>query len=131
MISIEQDLSATFGADRVVAGAALAPLTTFKVGGAADWLVTLRTGDEIAAAVRIARDHGVPLTCIGGGSNLLVADEGVSGLVVRVHGGDVRTLNESTVRVHLFRAVRRLRHLLTGRAAERPSSSGRSHRAHR
>ena len=98
MISIEQDLSATFGADRVVAGAALAPLTTFKVGGAADWLVTLRTGDEIAAAVRIARDHGVPLTCIGGGSNLLVADEGVSGLVVRVHGGDVRTLNESTVR---------------------------------
>ena len=38
-------------------------------------------------------------------------------------------LNESTVRVHLFRAVRRLRTLLTGRAAERQSSSGRSHRA--
>jgi RNA polymerase sigma-70 factor (ECF subfamily) len=38
-------------------------------------------------------------------------------------------LNESTVRVHLFRAVRRLRSLLTGRAAQRQSSSGRSHRA--
>jgi RNA polymerase sigma-70 factor (ECF subfamily) len=38
-------------------------------------------------------------------------------------------LNESTVRVHLFRAVRRLRGLLTGRAAERQSPSGRSHRA--
>ena len=38
-------------------------------------------------------------------------------------------LNESTVRVHLFRAVRRLRSLLTGRAAERHSPSGRSHRA--
>jgi RNA polymerase sigma-70 factor (ECF subfamily) len=38
-------------------------------------------------------------------------------------------LNESTVRVHLFRAVRRLRSLLTGRAAQRQSPSGRSHRA--
>jgi RNA polymerase sigma-70 factor (ECF subfamily) len=38
-------------------------------------------------------------------------------------------LNESTVRVHLFRAVRRLRSLLTGRAAPRQSPSGRSHRA--
>jgi RNA polymerase sigma-70 factor (ECF subfamily) len=41
----------------------------------------------------------------------------------------VTGLNESTVRVHLFRAVRRLRTLLTGRAAERSSSSERSHRA--
>lgn len=98
MTFLEQDLTSTFGADRIAAGAPLAPFTTFKVGGAADWLLTLRTGDEIAAALRIARDHGVPVTFIGGGSNLLVADEGVRGLVVRVHGGEVRMLDESTVR---------------------------------
>jgi UDP-N-acetylmuramate dehydrogenase len=87
-----------FGAERVAAGAPLAPLTTFKVGGPADWLVTARTAGEIVRAVALAREYSVPLTVIGGGSNLLVADEGVRGLVVRIHGGDVRAIDEMTVR---------------------------------
>lgn len=90
-------LRSSFG-DAVVARAALAPLTTFKVGGPADWLVTLRRADDVRRAVLLAREHGVPLTVIGGGSNLLVADEGVRGLVVRVHGGDVETDGETAVR---------------------------------
>lgn len=97
-MNIGSDLRAVFGADRVAADAPLAPLTTFKVGGQADWLLTLRSSEEIKQAVAIAREHRVPVSIIGGGSNLLVADEGVRGMVIRVHGGEIRTVDESTVR---------------------------------
>jgi UDP-N-acetylmuramate dehydrogenase len=78
--------------------ASLAPYTTFRVGGAADWLVFARTTDEVRAAVAAARDARLPVTILGGGSNVLVADEGVRGVVVRVHGGDVRQVDDAAVR---------------------------------
>jgi UDP-N-acetylmuramate dehydrogenase len=97
-VSIESDLHDAFGAGRVSRDAPLAQLTTFKVGGSADWLITLRSVEEIARAVTIARDHKLPLTVLGGGSNVLVADEGVRGLVIRIHGGDVRSVEDRTIR---------------------------------
>lgn len=87
-----------FGDARVAQHAPLAPLTTFKVGGPADWLVTVRTGQEIASAIALARESSVPVTVLGGGSNLLVADRGVRGLVLRIHGGDVALVDPSTLR---------------------------------
>jgi UDP-N-acetylmuramate dehydrogenase len=84
--------------DRVLADAPLAALTTFKVGGPADWLVTLRGAEELRVAMDLAREHHVPVKVLGGGSNVLVADAGVRGLVVRVHGGDVRALGPLLVR---------------------------------
>lgn len=97
-MSIGSLLAEAFGADRVAADAPLAPLTTFKVGGRADWLVTLRSAEEIRQAVALARQHRVPVSVIGGGSNLLIADEGIRGLVIRIHGGEVCQVDESTVR---------------------------------
>ncbi len=91
-------LVATFGADRVRRNAPLAPLTTFKVGGPADWLVDVNRGDAVGQAVAIARDADLPLTVLGGGSNVLVSDDGVRGIVVRVHGGDVRMVSPLLVR---------------------------------
>ena len=76
----------------------MAPLTTFRVGGPADWLVTLRSADEIRTVVGLAREHDIPVSLLGGGSNLLVADEGVRGLVIRIHGGDVALHGPNTVR---------------------------------
>lgn len=91
-------LRSAFGDAAVLRAAPLAPLTTFKVGGPADWLVTLHRGDDIRRAVGLAREHDVPVTVIGGGSNLLVADEGIGGLVVRIHGGEVEADGETAVR---------------------------------
>ena len=76
----------------------MAPLTTFRVGGPADWLVTLRSADEVRMVVGLAREHGIPVSLIGGGSNLLVADEGVRGLVIRIHGGEVVMRSAHTLR---------------------------------
>ena len=89
MTSFEDRLRATFG-DRVLKGAPLAPLTTFKVGGSADWLVTVRHARELRDALAIAREFEVPVTPLGGGSNVLVADSGLRGLVLRIHGGESR-----------------------------------------
>lgn len=76
------DLVARFG-DRVRANAPLAPLTTFRVGGQADWLFEARTADELVMALEAARELRVPITLLGGGSNVLIGDGGIRGLVIR------------------------------------------------
>ena len=64
-----------------------ADLTTLRVGGEIDSYVTTSTEAELIDTVRAVDDAGEPLLIIGGGSNLLVADEGFSGVVLR----DART----------------------------------------
>ncbi len=97
MSGIAEALRATFG-DRAKAGAMLGPLTTFRVGGPADWLVETRSSDEIVAALRLAAEFEVAITILGGGSNVLVADAGIRGLVIRTRGGEIRRMDDSRVR---------------------------------
>jgi UDP-N-acetylmuramate dehydrogenase len=77
---------------------ALRDLTTFRVGGPADWLVETRSSEEILTALAIARTAGVPVTMLGGGSNVLIADAGVRGLVIRPRHGEIGRLDDTTVR---------------------------------
>ena len=72
--------------------------TTFRVGGPADVLVT-PDRDGIAAIIKLCRSENVPYTLIGNGSNLLVSDKGVRGVVIEMgeHAGEIRvTQNEIT-----------------------------------
>ncbi|MGA2216573.1 MAG: UDP-N-acetylmuramate dehydrogenase [Terracidiphilus sp.] len=62
----------------------LAPFTTFGIGGPARWFVEAHSEDEIVEATAWARDRGMPLFVLGGGSNLLVADSGFDGLVLKL-----------------------------------------------
>ena len=77
-----------FAPERILPRAVMAQYTTFRVGGAADVLVRIATPQEIPVALRAARMAGVPVTVIGNGSNLLVRDGGVRGLVLRI-GSDM------------------------------------------
>ena len=61
----------------------LAPFTSLRVGGPADWFVLARSGQDLADGLRWARDRDMPVRVIGGGSNLLIAEEGVEGLVIK------------------------------------------------
>lgn len=63
--------------------APLAPLTTLRVGGAADRLVAVQTRAALLAALALARDAGSPWFLLGNGSDLVVADAGMRGLVIR------------------------------------------------
>src|SRR5713226_3670325 len=68
----------------------LAPLTTLQVGGAARYFAELKREDDVREAARFAKTH-LPLFVLGGGSNLLVADSGWQGLVLRVAIGGITT----------------------------------------
>lgn len=60
----------------------LAPHTTFKIGGPADYFFAAATGAEVIKAVRAATELNLPYYVLGGGSNVLVADEGLPALVI-------------------------------------------------
>ena len=76
----------------------LAPLTTLGLGGPADWFIEASSEEELLGALAAARESGLPVTLLGGGSNVLVSDGGVRGLVVRVAGGGARQVDSGTVR---------------------------------
>lgn len=85
---------------------ALAPFTTFRIGGPADCMVRARSGDELATALLAARESGVPHFVLGRGANILVADRGFRGVVIRSEAplradgrpGGVEYLDDVTVR---------------------------------
>lgn len=60
--------------------------TSWRIGGPADIYVEPREIDELKIVIKYARDRGVPLTVIGGGTNLLVRDGGIDGIVVKIGG---------------------------------------------
>jgi UDP-N-acetylmuramate dehydrogenase len=91
-------LADRLGDGRVHAQAPLAPLTTFRIGGPADLLADVRSAEEALFALRLAREAAVPLTWLGGGSNVLIGDGGIRGVVVRWHGGQVETVAAGRVR---------------------------------
>jgi UDP-N-acetylmuramate dehydrogenase len=62
----------------------LAPFTTLGVGGSARYFADAYTEIDVCEAVRFAQSRGLPLFVLGGGSNLLVADTGFDGLVLKV-----------------------------------------------
>ena len=98
MSDIGGSLRAAFGSDRVQRDVPLAPLTTLRVGGPADWLIETRGSDEIVTALTLAHRAHVPVTLLGGGSNVLVSDSGVRGLVIRPRGGEIHLIDDRHVR---------------------------------
>ena len=73
-------------------------MTTFRVGGPAEWLIETRTSGEVVAALGLAARAGVSVTMLGGGSNVLVSDAGVRGLVIRPRGGGIALEDAGHVR---------------------------------
>ena len=111
-------LADALGSDRVTRDRALAPLTTFKVGGPADIYVEPRSADEVLLALRLAHAHGIGVTLIGGGSNVLVADAGVRGLVLRPRGGRIAEERGGRVRADAAVTINGLVRWLIGHGLE-------------
>jgi UDP-N-acetylmuramate dehydrogenase len=92
------EMHARFASDRLRAGVPLAPLTTFKVGGPAEWFLETANAQELVDAIRIAHRAGVKVTLLGGGSNVLIGDRGVKGLVIHPRGGQIALVATGRVR---------------------------------
>jgi UDP-N-acetylmuramate dehydrogenase len=100
-VSVTTDFETMLGdafGPRAGAQVSLAPLTTFRVGGPAQWLIETRNSDEIVAAMALADRAGVSVTILGGGSNVLIGDAGIRGLVIRPRGGIVSLIDGQSVR---------------------------------
>ena len=96
--SAVKELEKRFGADRVRENVPLAPLTTFRIGGPADHFVRVHSKDELADAVRCARELEIPYFLLGTGANILVGDLGFRGLVIHNCAERIEFLDETRVR---------------------------------
>lgn len=63
--------------------------TTFHIGGLADYFTVVKTVDELLGSIRWAKDKKIPITIIAGGSNILVSDNGIRGLVIKIKIGGI------------------------------------------
>ena len=77
-------LSEIVGAEQILTEEPMKKHTTFRIGGPADFLVLPRTTEEIAKIVAICKEQQEPWYIMGNGSNLLVSDEGVRGVVIQL-----------------------------------------------
>lgn len=75
---------------QVQANVPLAPLTTMKIGGPAEYYATVHTTDQLLKLVRWARSVDLPYFMLGGGSNILISDAGLCGLVIENRCRQVR-----------------------------------------
>ncbi len=77
----------------------LAPLTTLKIGGAARLFVHAETETQVVEAFNFADEHNLEMFILGGGSNVLIADEGFDGLVIQIALNGLKTMETSDGKV--------------------------------
>jgi UDP-N-acetylmuramate dehydrogenase len=85
MMKAVTELIAHIPRERVLLAEPMSQHTTFAVGGPADVLVLPHTVKEMSLAVRVARSYDIPVTVLGGGSNVLVLDGGIRGMVIQLN----------------------------------------------
>jgi UDP-N-acetylmuramate dehydrogenase len=96
--TIYKELHARLGGVPLRTGAPLAPLTTFHIGGPADYLARPRTSEEMARTISAAHELEIPYFLLGHGANILVGDAGFRGMVVRCDIQGIEFLDEGRVR---------------------------------
>lgn len=78
------------------ADVSLAEFTTYRVGGAAQWYVAPQSLEQTQACLRWANREGLPITVLGAGSNLLISDQGLPGLVISTRHLREQTFDQNT-----------------------------------
>ena len=84
--------------DKIYINVPMSKYTSFKIGGPAECLVKIQTIEELKEILKIAKQQNIPLTIIGNGSNLLVSDDGIKGLVLKIEL-DKFEINEENLKV--------------------------------
>ncbi len=76
--------------------------TSFKIGGAAEYFVEPSSAEELVSVIAVAKENNIPLTVIGNGSNLLVSDGGIKGIVLStLKMNEIKLIDET----HIFAAA--------------------------
>ena len=70
--------------DKIQYNVPMKDYTSFKIGGPAECLIKVQTIEEVQEILQIVHQNNIPLTIIGNGSNLLVSDKGIKGIVLKI-----------------------------------------------
>ena len=70
--------------ERIYENVLMSRYTSFKVGGPAEYLIKIEKVEELQQILKIAKENKIPLTIIGNGSNILVTDKGIKGIVLKI-----------------------------------------------
>ena len=81
-----EHLRRAVGSGEVVTEEPMSRHTTFRIGGPADYFVTPHTKEEIRQVIRLCKEEEIPFAVLGNGSNLLVSDRGIEGVVIAMEG---------------------------------------------
>ena len=84
IIDICQELTKEIPSEQVYMNERMDKHTTFKVGGKADIFVSVKNIEELKYIIKIAKKNNIHITTIGNGSNILVKDNGIRGIVVKI-----------------------------------------------
>lgn len=91
-----QELTKEIPSEQIYMNEPMSKHTTFKVGGNADIFVKVKNIDELKHIIKVAKKNDVHITVIGNGSNILVKDNGIRGIVAKIEFEDVEIENENT-----------------------------------
>lgn len=77
----------------------LAPYTTVKIGGPADFFIHTKNSSEFIEAIKYGQKNNLPITVLGNGSNVLISDSGIRGLVIKNNSNEIEILPDNKVKV--------------------------------
>ena len=89
-MEICQDLATLIPSQQIHMNEPMSKHTTFKVGGNADIFVIIKNFDELRHVIKIAKRNAIHMTIIGNGSNILVKDNGIRGIVVKIEFEEIK-----------------------------------------
>ena len=98
MEEIYNELIKQINKDRVLQNEPMNKHTTFKIGGPADLFVKVEKLEELKYAIDICKAKNIPITIIGNGSNVLVKDNGIRGVTIKLNFKDIELVDDNTIK---------------------------------
>lgn len=101
MTEIQKLLTDNFPEENIELNKVLAPMTYFKIGGPAEAYLEVHALEQLQKVLVFCKENSIKLTVLGGASNVIISDSGLSGLVISIKAGDVIDLDEKLNDKHL------------------------------
>ena len=75
--------------------------TSFKIGGPAEFYIKIKTIEELQKILELAKKENIKITILGNGSNVLVADDGIKGIVIKTNLKEIKIENKEQNKVEI------------------------------
>ena len=99
MEEIYNELSKLIDKERILLNEPMWKHTTFRIGGPADLFVKVKNLEELEEVIKICKEKDIPLTVIGNGSNVLVKDEGIRGITIKLDFNEYKFIDQENIEV--------------------------------